>query len=84
MAGPQDSKAAIEADMDQTRERLAANIDLLVYRANPKTIARREADQVKAFFVDPAGNVRTDNVLKVVGGVVGVVALLVAIRKIAK
>lgn len=76
--------AAIEAEMDQTRERLAANIDLLAYRLSPATIAKREVDQIKGFFVTPKGEVRTDNVLKVVGGVVGVVVVLATIRRIVR
>ncbi|HET9841748.1 MAG TPA: DUF3618 domain-containing protein, partial [Nocardioides sp.] len=34
--------AALEAEMEATRERLAETIDQLVHRASPKTIARRE------------------------------------------
>ena len=68
--------------MDEIRDRLAGNIDQLVYRANPKTIVNREIDQVKSFFVDPvSGQTRTDNIVKVVGGVAGFVALIVLIRK---
>ena len=38
--------------METTRERLADTIDQLVYRASPKTIARREVASVKGYFVD--------------------------------
>jgi hypothetical protein len=80
MSNPSDLEAEIEA----TRERLAGTIDQLLYRASPKTIASREVATFKAHFVDPvSGQPRTDNILKVVGGVVGVVALLVVIRKVA-
>ncbi|WP_134740943.1 DUF3618 domain-containing protein [Nocardioides sp. 503] len=80
MSNPSDLEAEIEA----TRERLAGTIDQLLYRASPKTIASREVASVKAYFVDPAsGQPRTDNILKVAGGVVGFVALLVVIRKVA-
>lgn len=75
--------SSLQHDMEQTRERLAATIDELVYRASPKTIARREVRAVKAYFVDPAGSPRTQNILKVTGGVVGVVALFVLVRKVA-
>ncbi len=73
--------SAIEQEMEATRERLAATIDELAYRANPKTIATREVNAVKAFFVDASGAPRTDNIAKVVGGVVGVVVVLKLIRK---
>jgi hypothetical protein len=80
MSNPSDLEAEIEA----TRERLAGTIDQLLYRASPKTIASREVASLKAHFVDPAtGQPRTDNILKVAGGVVGFVALLVVIRKVA-
>lgn len=76
--------SSIESDIELTRERLASTIDQLAYRTSPKTIAKREVNQVKGFFVDPSGSPRTDNILKVVGGAVGVVAVFVLIRKIAR
>jgi len=76
------STDAIEREMEQTRERLASTIDQLVYRSSPKTIARREVATVRAFFVDAQGNPRTENILKVAGGVAGFVAVLVVIRRV--
>ena len=68
---------ALEAEMEATRERLAGTIDQLVHRASPKTIARREITSIKGYFVDlRTGQPRTDNILKVAGGVVGVVVLV--------
>jgi len=76
--------SALEREMEETRERLAGTIDELIHRAHPKTIVTREVAQLKAFFVDPAtGEPRTENILKVVGGVVGTVALFVLIRKVS-
>jgi hypothetical protein len=77
-----DQVSSLETEIEQTRERLGATIDELVYRASPKTIARREMASIKAFFVDPSGAPRQDNILKVAGGVAGVVALIVIVRKI--
>ena len=58
--------------MEETRERLATTIDELLYRAKPKTIVSRQVAEVKAYFVNTAtGEPRTENILKVVGGVVG-------------
>jgi hypothetical protein len=75
---------ALEAEMEVTRERLADTIDQLVYRASPKTIARREITSVKGYFVDlRTGQPRTTNILKVVGGVVGVAVLFAVVRRIA-
>jgi len=75
--------AALEAEMEATRDRLADTIDQLVHRTSPKTIVGREVASVKAFFVDPAtGEPRTENILKVAGALVGAVALVVVLRKI--
>jgi hypothetical protein len=76
--------SSIESDIEQTRERLASTIDQLVYRTSPKTIARREVGQVKGFFIDGGGKPRTGNIIKVVGGVAGVVVVFGLIRKIVK
>jgi Protein of unknown function (DUF3618) len=75
---------ALEAQMEATRERLAGTIDQLVYRASPKTIARREITSIKGYFVDlRTGQPRTTNILKVAGGVVGVAVLVAVVRKVA-
>ncbi|UMG91659.1 DUF3618 domain-containing protein [Nocardioides sp. TF02-7] len=75
----------IEREIEETRERLAGTIDQLLYRSHPKTIIGREVAQVKAYYVDPTtGEPRTDNILKTVGGVVGVVAFFVVLRKLAR
>ena len=76
--------AELEAEMEVTRERLAGTIDLLVHRTSPKTIVRREITSIKGYFVDlRTGQPRTTNILKVVGGVVGVAALIGVVRKLA-
>jgi hypothetical protein len=75
---------SIESDIEVTRERLASTIDQLAYRTSPKTIAKREVNQVKGYFVTPDGSPRTDNIVKVVGGVVAVVVVFGLIRKIVK
>lgn len=75
---------SLEHEIEQTRERLADTIDQLVYRASPKTIARREVNAVKAFYVAPDGSPRTDNILKTAGVVAGFVAVVVVLRTIVK
>jgi len=75
----------IEREIEEARERLAGTIDQLLYRSHPKTIISREVAQMKAHFVDPeTGEPRTDNILKVVGGVVGTIAVIVVLRRITK
>jgi Protein of unknown function (DUF3618) len=76
--------SSIEDEMEATRERLADTIDQLVYRASPKTIARRELATLRAHFVDAQGNPRTENILKVAGGFAGFVAVLVVIRRVTR
>lgn len=75
----------IEREIEEARERLATTIDQLLYRSSPKTIVSREIAQIKAHYVDPqTGEPRTDNILKTAGAVVGVVALMVVLRKITR
>ena len=77
--------SSLESDVEATRERLASTIDQLVYRASPKTIVGRQVASTKAHFVDAeTGAPRTDNILKVVGGVVGVVVAFAVIRKLVR
>jgi len=79
-----ETTTSLELEMEATRERLAGTIDQLVHRASPKTIARREITSVKGYFVDlQSGQPRTGNILKVAGGVVGVVVLFAVVRKVA-
>ena len=82
MTDAQRSNASLEREMEETRERLAATIDALVTRTSPKNVMNRRDAEVKAVFVDANGDPRTDNVLKVVGGVFGFVGLLVLIRRV--
>ena len=71
----------IAAEIAETRNRLAGTIDQLVYRVQPKTIVERQVRSTKASFVNPDGSLKKDKVLKVAGVAVGVIALIVAIRK---
>ncbi len=80
-----DRLAALEREIEETRERLAGTIDQLLYRSHPKTIVQREVASVKAYYVDPTtGEPRTDNILKTAGIVAGVVGLFVVIRLVAR
>ena len=80
-----DGPSELEREIEETRDRLAGTIDQLLYRSHPKTIVSREIAAVKAFFVDPAtGEPRTENILKVVGGVVGTVVLFAVIRRVTR
>jgi len=77
-----DNTSSLEHEIEEARERLAGTIDQLLYRASPKTIANRQMAAMKAVYVDPAtGQPHTGNIAKTVGGVLGVVVLIVALRK---
>lgn len=76
--------SAIETDIAETRERLAATIDELVHRASPRTIARREVNAIKGYFVDESGAPRQDNIIKVAAGLGGFVLAVVVLRKITR
>ena len=77
--------SALEREIEETRQRLASTIDQLTHRANPKTIVGREVTSVKSHFVDlESGAPRTDNIIKVAGGVVGAIVVLAIIRKLVR
>jgi predicted component of type VI protein secretion system len=76
--------SSLEREIEETRDRLAGTIDQLVYRASPKTIVSREVASVRQFFVAPDGTPRTDNILKVAGVVVGVVAVFAGLRRLSR
>jgi uncharacterized protein DUF3618 len=76
-AGRQErSPAEIEAEIEQTRERLAGTVDAIAYRVKPANVARRGVDSAKAQVLDDRGQVRTTRVAAIAAGVVAVGALL--------
>ncbi|SFA72216.1 Protein of unknown function [Nocardioides alpinus] len=77
--------SALEREIEETRQRLASTIDQLAHRAHPKTIVGRQVTTVKSHFVDlESGAPRTDNILKVAGAVVGVIAFFALARRVAR
>ena len=72
----------ITAEISDTRDRLASTIDQLVYRSAPKTIASRQLASIKAKFVTAEGSPDMLMIGKVAGAVLGLVVLVVAIRKV--
>ena len=67
-------------DIEVVRERLAATIDQITDRANPKNIAQRKLDELKARFVNPDGSPRMEAILPVAGAAVGAIVLIIVIR----
>jgi hypothetical protein len=72
----------IEADIAAARARLASTVDALVDRTNPKNVAKRQVEQAKAQVFDERGQLRTQKIVAVGGAAVGVVAVLLLIRRL--
>jgi len=80
----QRSLAEIESDMDATRARLAQTLTELKVATSPKNILNKQAEKVKAFYVDEYGAVRVDHVAITVGVVVGVIVVRRTWRRITR
>ena len=77
------SPAEIEADIDRTREHLAATLDELSERLSPRSLARTGGRQVKAQFVDPeTGRPRTVRLAVLAGGLGAAAGGLLALRSL--
>jgi len=79
------SAKQIEADLAATRERLAGTIDELAFRAQPKELAKRQAEDVKlkvgGFTHTPDGELDTQKIAMVLGGVAAVLLTIGLIRR---
>jgi len=72
----------IEADIAATRARLASTVDELVDRAHPKNVAKRQVEQARAQVFDETGALRTQKLVAIGGAAVGVLAVLLLIRRL--
>jgi len=72
----------IEADIAATRARLASTVDELVDRAHPKNVAKRQVEQARAQVFDERGELRTQKLVAVGAAAVGVIGMLLMIRKL--
>jgi hypothetical protein len=66
----------IEAELDETRARLAERLDALADYVTPRNLVGRQVDKVKRVFVDEYGGIKPEPILITVG----VVAAIVGIR----
>ena len=75
--------AQIEADIEATRVRLAGTVDELATRVQPKEIARRSAEDIKAKAYSAThtddGKLRTERVAAI-GGAAALLAALASVR----
>ena len=85
------TESQIEADLGATRDRLADSLAGLVDTVHPVRIKQRTVGRIKdgvqarledarAYFYNVRGELRTDRVLPLAGGLAGVVTLLVVVR----
>ena len=65
----------IQRDLDQTRRRLAANLQALKDETQPKVLANKASTKVQSVFRNPDGTVRTERVAAIAGVVVGLFVL---------
>ena len=80
------SAAQIEAEIATTRERLAATIDQLAFRAQPKNIVRREVDSARNAFTratrNEDGSLRTERITAVLGASAAVLLGIGLLRRL--
>jgi hypothetical protein len=78
---PQRSPEEIEAEISQTRARLARSVDDLAAETNPAALAAKLVDRVKGFYVDQSGAVRTDRAAKTAAVVIGFLVFRGIVRR---
>ncbi len=85
------TKSQIEADLGANRDRLAASISGLIDEVHPKRVKERTVgrlraelqarlDDVRAYFFNARGDVRTDHVVKLASIAAGSLTFLLAVR----
>ena len=76
----------IEAEMNETRERLAATLtqlqDTVEDTFAPRNILNRQVAKVRNYYIDEYGAVRPERVVKTVGTVVAVIVVIKVTRKV--
>ena len=70
------SAAEIEADLEATAQRLAANVDALADRLSPKQLARSSVTSAKGLVTTDGGRLRPEVIGAIVGAVAGGVVLI--------
>jgi len=77
--------AAIEAEIEATRARLAGTVDALAVRMHPKVIAQRGADdvvaKVRAATTTPDGHLRIERLAAIGAAAVALLVLVVWRRR---
>jgi hypothetical protein len=80
-APEQRSPEEIEAEIAETRARLARSVDDLAAETNPAALAAKLVDRIKGFYVDQNGAVRTDRAAKTAAAVIGFLVFRGIVRR---
>lgn len=75
---------ALVDDIEHIRRRLADDVDQLLERSNPKNVAQRTLTDIKSHFVSADGSPRMENIIPVAAGTLGVIGVLLTIRRITR
>lgn len=89
------TKSQIEADLGATRDRLASSVSGLIDEVHPTRIKQRTVgrvraeiqarlDDVRAYFFNSRGDVRTDHVLSFAGAAAGTLTAVLALRALLR
>ncbi len=90
---PTRSASQIESDLDATRQRLTSSVESLIDQVHPnrikqrgiarlKTVAAEYTEKAKSLVFNARGDLRTNRVAAVGGGLAGFVTLLVVVGRI--
>jgi hypothetical protein len=78
------SPAEIEAEIEQTRDRLAGTLDELTERLSPRAALRRANATAREAFTGPDGGVRKDRAAMVGGVLLAAVGGVVALQMVRR
>jgi hypothetical protein len=90
---PTRSQSQIEADLNATRERLTTSVESLIDQVHPnrikqrsilrlKEVANEYVEKAKGLVFNARGDLRTNRVAAVGGGLAGFIAFIAVIRRI--
>lgn len=86
MAKPNKTVTDLQSELSSARTHLASTVDELAFRSQPKEIMRRQVEAVRVSIDDairtPEGDLRTDRIAMVVGGVAALILTLGVLKKV--
>ncbi len=78
---PSRGPADIERDIEQTRARLAMNVEALAAKLSPASLAHQAQDSARRQVIDEQGRLRAGRAAALAGALVGVIAVVVLRRR---